>query len=444
MTEFTMPSLGADMESGKLLEWMVKPGAKVKRGDIIAIVGTEKGEIEVEIFEDGTVEQLLVTEGTEVPVGAPLALIRTAGAAAPVTMPEAAGDKVPAQVQAAEVTVTEPSLPTGEAPAVEAPDVEAPVTTNGHRSRISPLARKVAAELGVDLAQVAGTGANGAITRVDIETAATRQKEAVVPNAPPSVAEEPTAKGPIAAVSHVAAPKAAEAVAPAAAKAVDFATGMRHAIALAMARANRDIPHYYLQTRIDMQKALAWLEAENQKRSIKERVLPVVILLKAVAKALAQTPELNGYWVDDHLEPQEAIHIGFAIALRQGGLVTPAIQHADLQTIDELMATMRDLIMRTRAGRLRSSELTAATITLTNLGDLGVETVYGVIYPPQVALIGFGKIIEQPWVEQGMIGIRPVLTATIAGDHRATDGRMGGQFLDLLNKLLQEPERLWT
>ncbi|MCB0106691.1 MAG: 2-oxo acid dehydrogenase subunit E2, partial [Caldilineaceae bacterium] len=213
------------------------------------------------------------------------------------------------------------------------------------------------------------------------------------------------------------------------AKSVDFATGMRHAIALAMARANRDIPHYYLQTRIDMQKALAWLEAANQKRSIKERVLPAVLLIRAVAKALTQFPELNGYWVDDHLQPQEAINIGFAIALRQGGLVTPAIHNADLMSIDDLMEAMRDLIMRTRAGRLRSSELTDSTITLTNLGDLGVETVYGVIYPPQVALIGLGKITDQPWAEHGMLGIRPVLTATIAGDHRATDGRTGAQFL---------------
>ncbi|MCL4863716.1 MAG: 2-oxo acid dehydrogenase subunit E2, partial [Caldilineaceae bacterium] len=218
---------------------------------------------------------------------------------------------------------------------------------------------------------------------------------------------------------------------------------MRHAIALAMARANREIPHYYLQIRIDMSKALKWLEAENQKRSIKDRILPVVLLLKATAKALVEFPELNGYWVDDHLQPQEAINIGFAIALRQGGLITPAIHNVDLKDMDELMEAMRDLIMRTRTGRLRSSEMTDATITLTNLGDLGVETVYGVIYPPQVALVGFGKITDQPWVENGMIGIRPVLTATIAGDHRATDGRTGAQFLDVLNRLLQEPEKLW-
>ncbi|MCA9875609.1 MAG: 2-oxo acid dehydrogenase subunit E2, partial [Anaerolineales bacterium] len=202
------------------------------------------------------------------------------------------------------------------------------------------------------------------------------------------------------------------------------------------------IPHYYLETRLDMSRPLAWLEAENQKRPIRDRILPVVLLIKATAKALVDVPDLNGYWVDDTLRPSEAIHIGFAIALRQGGLVTPAIHHADLKSLEELMAAMSDLIMRTRAGRLRSSELTDATITLTNLGDMGVEKVYGVIYPPQVALVGFGKIMEQPWAVNGLLGVRPVLTVTLAGDHRASDGRRGGQFLDVLAKHLQEPDKL--
>jgi pyruvate dehydrogenase E2 component (dihydrolipoamide acetyltransferase) len=217
---------------------------------------------------------------------------------------------------------------------------------------------------------------------------------------------------------------------------------MRRAIAAAMARSNREIPHYYLQTHIDMSRALRWLEAENQKRSIKDRLLPAVLLLKAVARALRDVPDLNGYWADDRHQPQEAIHIGFAIALRQGGLVTPAIHNVDLKSLDELMEALRDLITRVRAGRLRSSELTDATITVTNLGDMGVETVYGVIYPPQVALVGFGKVVDQPWAENGMLGVRPVLTATLAGDHRATDGRRGAQFLDALNRYLQEADKL--
>jgi pyruvate dehydrogenase E2 component (dihydrolipoamide acetyltransferase) len=146
--------------------------------------------------------------------------------------------------------------------------------------------------------------------------------------------------------------------------------------------------------------------------------------------------------MDDRHQPQEAINIGFAISLRQGGLITPALFQVDLKNLDELMAALRDLITRTRAGKLRGSEMTEATITVTSLGDLGVETVYGVIYPPQVALVGFGKIMEQPWAESSMLAVRPVLTATLAADHRATDGRRGAQFLDALNRYLQEPSRL--
>jgi pyruvate dehydrogenase E2 component (dihydrolipoamide acetyltransferase) len=191
-----------------------------------------------------------------------------------------------------------------------------------------------------------------------------------------------------------------------------------------------------------MSRALRWLEAENQRRPMKDRLLPAVLLIKAVARALGNVPELNGYWLEDRLQPQEAVHIGFAIALRQGGLVAPAVHHADLKSLDELMAVLHDLIPRVRAGRLRSSEMTDATITVTNLGDLGVETVYGVIYPPQVALVGFGKILEQPWAENGMLGVRPILTATLAADHRATDGSQGARFLEALNRALQEAAQL--
>jgi pyruvate dehydrogenase E2 component (dihydrolipoamide acetyltransferase) len=217
---------------------------------------------------------------------------------------------------------------------------------------------------------------------------------------------------------------------------------MRRAIAAAMARSNREIPHYYLQTQIDMRRAIEWLQAQNLKRSVKERLLPAVLLLRGVARALKDVPDLNGYWVGDRLEIKQSVNIGFAISLRQGGLVTPAILNAEQKTLDELMAAMSDLIVRAREGHLRSSEISEGTITVTNLGDLGVETVYGVIYPPQVALVGFGRVQERPWAADGMIGVRPVLTATLAGDHRATDGRRGGQFLQALDRHLQHPEEL--
>jgi pyruvate dehydrogenase E2 component (dihydrolipoamide acetyltransferase) len=271
------------------------------------------------------------------------------------------------------------------------------------RVRASPLARKIAQELGIDLTKVKGTGAGGVIEQGDVLQAASVMKE----------------QKPLAPVEK-----------------------FRRAIAAAMSRSNREIPHYYLETEIAMTKALRWLSAQNTQRSLKERLLPAVLLLKAVAHALRDVPELNGYWIDNELQKKDAVHAGFAIALRQGGLIAPAIHDVHLKTLDELMAAIHDLVPRARSGRLRSSELTDATITVTNLGDLGVKTLFGVIYPPQVALVGFGKIVDQPWAEAGTVVIRPILTATLSADHRATDGLRGAQFLEALNDHLQIPEEL--
>jgi pyruvate dehydrogenase E2 component (dihydrolipoamide acetyltransferase) len=386
--EFKMPSLGADMEKGTLVAWNVKPGDRVKRGDIIAVVETDKGAFDTECYEEGLIERLLVESGSKVPVGTVLAIVRGEGAApGPAAAPAAERAHLP--------TVAPIPIP---APA---------------HVRASPLARKIAVELGVDLTTVKGSGPGGAIERADVERAAIAKK--IEPPAPEGAPAEAREK---------------------------FRAGMRRAIAGAMARSNRDIPHYYLQTRIDMTRALRWLETENAKRSIKDRLLPAVLTLKSVALALKDVPELNGFWLNDQHQPSDAIHIGFAISLRKGGLVTPAIHEADRKTLDELMAAMRDVINRARNGHLRASEMSDPTFTVTNLGDLGVESVFGVIYPPQVALAGFGRIAEQPWADNGMLGVRPVLMASLAGDHRATDGHRGAQFLDALNRHLQSPEKL--
>ncbi len=366
MAEFLMPSLGADMTEGTLAQWMVKPGDWVKRGDIIAIIGTEKADIDVEVYETGTVERLIAGPGDKLPVGAPLAIIRGEGEAAAV-----------------------------------AP--EAPVAKAAARVTASPAARKLAQELGVDLERIQGSGPGGVIERSDVERAA-----------------------------------GAAAAAPAAAP----GAGMRHAIAMAMARSNREIPHYYLSIQIDMSRALGWLERFNQPRPIEARVLPAAMLLRAVALSLVQVPELNGFYSGDQLKVSAEIHLGVAISIRRGGLMIPAILSAQEKSVEEMMDSLRDLITRARSGRLRSSEITEGTITVTNLGDLGVETVFGVIYPPQVALIGFGRIVERPWAEQGTLVARPVLTATLAADHRATDGHRGAQFLQALDRILQEPEKL--
>lgn len=460
MTEFKMPSLGADMDSGTLFEWLVVPGAHVNRGDVIASVETDKGVIDVECFHEGNVSALLVTPGTRVPVGETIAIIATEDEAiAAEGKPIAAAPAIP------QLPIVEPPPPARPAAIGLPQSVISPA-----RARVSPAARKLAAELGVDVTRVVGTGESGAIHLDDIRLAAAQ---------PPVAAERPptrvtpvarhmaedlgvdvaqiTGSGPhgtvmradiAAAADKPTPPPVATEVPPTPPTSKpdtdrgDFQTAMRRAIALAMAKSNREIPHYYLETRINVSRPLAWLEAENTKRSVAERILPVILFIKATAKALAEVPELNGFWRDDHFEASESIHIGFAISLRQGGLVTPAIHDADAKSLDELMVAMRDLITRTRGGRLRSSELTDATVTLTSLGDTGVEKVFGVIYPPQVALVGFGRVTDQPWAENGMLGVRPIVTATLAGDHRASDGRRGAQFLAALEKQLQEPEAL--
>ena len=378
MGEFRMPSLGADMEAAILRTWRVNPGQKVHCGDILAEVETDKGLIEIEVFEDGTVDRILAAPGNKLPVGTVLATI-AAGAPGPVA-----------------------PLPAGPPPPV-------PPSPGEGRMRISPLARKRAADAGVDLDRVTGTGPGGAIQVADVERAA--------------------AEG----AGKVISPKE---------EAVSMALRHRRAIAAAMARSNREIPHYYLQTRIDMSRVLAWLKEHNAQRPMEERLLPAVLLTKAVALALKQTPELNGFWLEERLVQKQAVHIGFAIALREGALIAPAVHDVDTKSLDQLRVALSDLIGRARAGRLRSSELSDATITVTNLGDLGVETLFGVIYPPQVALVGFGRIREQPWSENGMLGVRPVLVATLAADHRATDGLRGAQFLGALERCLNTPETL--
>jgi pyruvate dehydrogenase E2 component (dihydrolipoamide acetyltransferase) len=217
---------------------------------------------------------------------------------------------------------------------------------------------------------------------------------------------------------------------------------MRSAIGAAMARSKREIPHLYLSTAIDMRAATTWLEQQNSRRPVDRRLLPLVLLLKAVAKASGDVPGLNGFWIDGRFVPGQGVHLGCAIALREGGLVAPAIHDVDRQDLDALMQALLDLTSRARSGTLRSSELADSTMTVTSLGDLGVDEAFAVIYPPQVAIVAFGRIQPRPWVADGGVEARPVVTASIAADHRAVDGRRAGQFLTAVDKWLQAPERL--
>jgi pyruvate dehydrogenase E2 component (dihydrolipoamide acetyltransferase) len=405
MADFLMPSLGADMETGKVVQWLVKAGDTVKAGDVVAVVETHKGAIDVECFLDGVIDELVPLD-QDLPVGALLARVRMAGeAVAPVTTP------APAAAVAA-ATLPSAAPPPAAAPAVAVPAAPA-APAGAPRARVSPAARRRAAALAVDADALSGSGADGAVTLADVERAA-----AAAPAAAPVA---PLARKPRGGFDPAL---------------------MRQAIATAMARSKREIPHYYLQSTVDFAAAQAWLDAWNAGRDAIDRLLPAVLMLKATARALVAMPALNGFYEGGGFRPGPGVHVGWAVSLRGGGLVAPAIHDADRQSLPELMMALRDIVQRARGGGLRSSELTDPTVTVTSLGDRGAESVLGVIYPPQVALIGFGRIVTRPWVVDGQVLPRPLLSLSLAADHRASDGHLGGQLLAAIDQALQQPESL--
>lgn len=382
MIEFKLPSLGSDMDQGKLLAWHVRPGDAIHRGQVVAVVDTSKAAVDVETWNEGTVFELLVQPGDTVPVGAVLATVLEPGETAEHARQMQHSDQAPA------------------------PPVPAASAAPAGRRRVSPAARKHAADAGIDIARVTGTGPDGAVTLQDVELAI-----------------------------HAAAP--APAPAPA-----DRQSEMRKSIAAAMSRSKREIPHYYLSETVPMRRAQEWLAAANAQRPVTERLLMATLQLKAVAQALRNYPDLNGFFRDGAHQGSALVHVGVAIALREGGLVAPALHDVAAKPLDQLMRELADLVRRARAGSLRSSEMSAPTITVTNLGEQGVEAVHGVIYPPQVALVGFGRIGERAWASDGGLYVMPTTTASLAADHRVSDGHRGALFLAELRERLQHPNEL--
>lgn len=390
--DYLLPSLGADMDEGRVIEWRVAIGDTVHRGDLMAVVETEKSDIDIEIWHDGTVDAFLVSIGELIPVGTPIVRLRGSG-----------GGSEPVVARPAPASTPTPTPRTAPAPARPRAPLPPPARV-GDRVPASPLARRLAAERGLDLATIAGTGPGGAVVEADV------QRVQPVEPAEPARRRTPAT--------------------------------MRSLIAERMSRSNREIPHYHLARDVDVGRLDAWLSERNAARPITERLLPAACYIRAVALAAARHGEFNGSWVDDHFEPADAVNVAMAISLRGGGLVTPHVQTADERSLDEIMVALNELVSAARSGNLRASWMTGSTITITNLGDTGADLVHGVISPPQVALVGFGRSRQRPWVVDDLLTIRPVVTATLAADHRATDGASGSRFLATIANHLEHPEDL--
>jgi pyruvate dehydrogenase E2 component (dihydrolipoamide acetyltransferase) len=402
--EYAMPSLGADMDEGRVIEWRVDPGDTVHRGDLIATVETEKSDIDIEIWHDGIIEEFLVDVGQLVDVGTPIARLRTLdGASRPTAPPSTAEPSAEIPKKSAVVAVSA-------TPARHFAAETAPVGATSGRVPASPLARRLAAERGLDLGSMHGSGPGGAVIEADVIAASSTAAAAAGPLPDTSPRRSPAT--------------------------------MRSLIAERMATSNREIPHYHLSRDVDVGPLESWLAECNADRPIAERILPAACFIRAVALAASRHRELNGFWVDDHLEPADSVNVATAISLRRGGLVTPQIERADERSLAEVMTALTELVTAARTGRLRGSWMTGATITVTHLGDTGADLVHGVISPPQVALVGFGRSRVRPWVIDDDVVVRPVVTSTLAADHRATDGAIGSRFLATLAELIDRPEDL--
>ncbi len=449
LVAFTMPSLGADMDAGTIVEWHVGPGSIVQRGDIMAEVETDKSNLDVEVFTAGTVIELVVAPGVKVPVGTVLARLAPLGAAtavAPVAAPPVVASPVIAPPVVVPPVVASPIASTPAA----GPAVSGPVARPTASPLTSPVVRHLAEQLHVDTEHLQGTGPGHRILRADVERAARRR---VTPRARRLAIEEGIdldlldGTGVITG-DHVrdripvsgASPFPMTPPPPAEPPKSDT---MRQAIARLMERSWREIPHYHVAKRVDLHHALASLTLANSTRPAAQRVLPAALLLHAAARAAAAVPEVNGFWRDGDFVPGDGVHLAVVIALRPstrraGGLVAPVIHDAASKDLAQTMAELRDLVTRARAGRLRASEVGGATFTVTELGEGGVDSVTPIIHPPQVAILGLGAVHDEPWAEDSMLAVRPVVHATLSGDHRAVDGRIGSAYLSALSALLQE------
>ncbi len=422
-----MPQMGYDMQEGTLVRWLKDEGADVAVGDPVAEIETDKAVVEFESVAAGVLRKILVSEGTTVPVGQVVAIVGEAD--------EEISDVEVTAPPTAETTAAEPAAqePAAVPTAVPASSAEVPAAQAGVRA--SPIARRLAAEKGIDLTQVTGTGPGNRITRDDVLS-----YEESHPTA--AAAPAPAAGAP--ATAPTPAPAPAPTVAPATPGAGEKVplTRMRQQIARVTVKSKQETPHFYVSAEIDMTAAMA-LRSQLNKDFEEEGVRISVndLMLKSCIGALKKYPKFNAYFDGDGIQMHEAINIGIAIA-EEEGLIVPAVMNSGGMSLMELARASKDLADRAQSGTLHPQEYTGGTFSTSNLGMFDVTSFSAIILPPQAAVLAVGIVAKRPVVRDDEIVVAQTMTATISVDHRVADGAEGARFLVEVKRLLEHPALL--
>jgi pyruvate dehydrogenase E2 component (dihydrolipoamide acetyltransferase) len=419
-----MPALSPTMTEGTLARWLKKQGESVKAGDVIAEIETDKATMEVEAVDEGVLGKILVADGTEgVKVNAPIAILVQVGEAVPEGDPSAA--PAPAPAAAAPEAPKAAAAPAAAGPAANGYD-------KGERIFASPLAKRVAKEIGVELKGISGTGPNGRIVRADVEAAK------AAPAAAPAPADAAAAK-------PAAAPAPTKAAAITAPHSLVPHSSMRRVIAKRLTESKQSVPHFYLTMDIELD-ALLKLRGELNARSAKDgagafKLSVNDMIIKAAAIALRRVPKVNASFIEEGVAFYDDVDIAVAVAIPDG-LITPIIRRADQKGLATISNEMKDLGLRARAGKLKPEEFQGGGFSVSNLGMFGVKDFQAIINPPQAAILAVGAGEQRPVVKDGALAVATVMSATLSVDHRVVDGALGAEWLQAFKSIMQEPLNL--
>jgi len=416
-TNILMPALSPTMTEGNLARWLKQEGERIKAGDVIAEIETDKATMEVEAVDEGILGRILVPAGTQgVKVNDVIAVLVEAGEAVPAAgaAPKAAPAAAPAPAAPA---------PLAAAPVAIAP---APAAASGDRVFASPLARRMAAQAGVDISKIAGSGPNGRIVKADVDAALSRGPAPVSAAAPPPVAA-PRPVTPVAITApHTAVPN----------------SSMRKVIARRLAESKASIPHFYVSTDVEID-ALLKIRADLNARSPKDgpgayKLSVNDLVIKATAVTLRRFPNVNAMWTEDAILQLHDVDISVAVSIPDG-LITPIVKNADIKGLAAISNEMKDLAARAKTGKLKPEEFQGGGFSISNMGMYGVRDFAAIINPPQAGILAVSAGEQRPVVKNGALAIATVMTLTLSVDHRVIDGALAAEFLQALKRNIEDP-----